>query len=382
MRFAKRMQHVRASGVRDFFDRGRRIPDAIDLSIGQPDFDVPAPIRRATIAAIERGCGRYSPTQGHAELISATRAHLRQRHGLDDGEAVMMTCGATGALHLALLALAGPGDEVLLPDPGFVMYHELIAIAGATPVRYPLTPDFHLDLDAIAGSITPRTRAIVVNTPANPTGVALEAAELANLAALCRAHDIPAISDELYELFAYDRPHAGLKPLLGTDCLLVGGFSKAFGMAGWRLGWAAGHPELVDRMMTLQQFAFTCAPTLVQWGALAAFDLDTGPVVSEYRARRDLVVNRLAAAGYELARPSGSFFAFPRVPWGDDLAFCEQALAAKLILVPGRTFSRGHRHFRLCFAAPEATLERGLEILAELATNGAAAVPRKEALGP
>jgi len=370
VRFARRMEHVRASGVREFFERGRRIGDAIDLSIGQPDFGVPEAVKRATIAAIEAGSGRYSPTQGMPELVEAVRDRLRRTHHLGDDEQVMMTVGATGGLHLAFTALAGEGDEVLLPDPGFVMYGEVIAIAGATPVHYDMYPDFHLRVDELAELITPRTRAIIVNTPANPTGVALDPAELARLADLCRERGIFAIADELYDAFSYDRPHAGLKPLLGDGCLLIGSFSKTHGMAGWRLGWAAGPAELIDAMMTLQQFTYTCPPTLVQMGALAALDVDLADIVAEYRTRRDLVVRRLGEAGYELARPTGSFFAFPKVPWGDDLTFCERALESSLILVPGRTFSRRHTHFRLCFAAPPDVLERGLDVLAELAWSG------------
>lgn len=375
MKFAERNRRIRASGVREFFDKGRRIPNAIDLSIGQADFEVPEEIKAATSNAIRQGCGRYGPTQGFPELVEATRAHLRRNHGLGSDEQVMMTCGASGAITLALLALVDPGDEVLVPDPWFVIYHELVSIVGGTPVLYDLYPDFRLRPDHLASLFSDRTRLVILNSPANPTGAVLSPAELTAVAAICRDRGVPVLSDELYEVFVYDAPHAGIKPLLGDQSLLVGGFSKSYGMAGWRLGWAAGHAELIDRMRTLQQFLFACPPTLVQKGALAAFGVDMSAEVEQYRRKRDFVVAGLTLAGYELAPPRGSFFAFPRVPWGNDMSFCERALEEKLILVPGSSFSRHDTHFRLSFAASKEDLERGLEILSRLAAEDRAPAP-------
>ncbi len=367
MQLADRNRRIRASGVREFFDKGRRIPDAIDLSIGQADFDVPEPIRAATRAAIDQGCGRYSATQGFDELVAATRARLVERHRLGADEAVMMTCGASGAITLALLALVDPGDEVLVPDPWFVIYHELVGIVGGVPVPYDLYPDFRLRAADLAPLLGASTKLVILNSPANPTGAVHGAEELRAVAELCGERGVPVLSDELYEDFVYDGPHVGIKPLLGEGSLLVGGFSKSFGMAGWRLGWAAGHAELIDRMRTLQQFLYACPPTLVQRGALAAFDVDMSAEVDDYRRKRDLVVARLRGAGYELATPGGSFFAFPRVPWGDDMSFCERALEEKLIVVPGSSFSRRSTHFRLSFATSMEQLERGLGVLERLA---------------
>ena len=377
MRFAERNRRIGASGVREFFDKGRRIPGAIDLSIGQADFEVPDAIKAATIAAIHEGCGRYGPTQGFPALVEATHAHLVGTHGLGRDEQVMMTCGASGAISLALLALVDPGDEVLVPDPWFVIYDELVRIVGGTPVHYDLYPDFRLRADDLAPLITDRTKLVILNSPANPTGAVSTTEELSAVAELCRSRGVPVLSDELYDLFAYDAPHAGIKPLLGDGSLLVGGFTKTFGMAGWRLAWAAGHAELIDRMRTLQQFLYVCPPTLVQQGAMAAFDVDMSEQVSRYRRKRDLVVAGLIEAGYDVTPPGGSFFVFPHVPWGDDLSFCERALEEKLILVPGSMFSGRNTHFRLSFAASHETLERGLEVLARLAGEDHPATPQE-----
>ena len=366
MHFAERMSQIRASGVRRFFDEARRRPDAIDLSIGQADFDVPEPIRAATAAAVESGNGRYSATQGMPALLDATREHLIANHDLPADDELMMTVGASGAITLALLALAGPGDEVLVPDPYFVIYRELVQIVGATPVFYDLFPDFRLRPEELEKRITDRTRLVILNTPANPTGVTLDHQELAAVAQICRSRGVPVLSDELYELFVYDGPHAGIKRHLPEGSLLVGGFSKGYGMAGWRLGWAAGTAELIDRMRILQQFVFTCPPTLVQQGAIAAFDVDMSEQVATYAKKRDIIYEGLVDAGFEVARPGGSFFVFPRVPWGDDEEFCMAALESGVIVVPGRSFSQRTTHFRISFATSDDNLHRGLEILATL----------------
>ena len=368
MRFAPRMDDVLPSGVREFFDLARRLPGAIDLSIGQVDFEVPDGVKAAAIEAIGApGCGRYTPTEGEPALAEAITAHVRAAHGAGDGEVAIVTSGATGAIVTAMLALVGPGDEVLLPDPGFIVYGAAVRIAGGAPVFYDLYPDFQLDLDDIERRMTPRTRLLVLNNPANPTGASFAAADVDALARLCRARGVFVLSDELYAQFTYDAPHAGLKPLLGDGCLLVGGPSKSHGMAGWRLGWAVGPAALVDRMRTLQQFLYACPPTPLQQGALAALGCDMSAVVDRYRDKRDRAWTTLVEAGYDVQRPGGSYYLFPKVPWGSDRSFCEAALTEKLVLVPGSTFSRRDTHFRLSFAAPEETLERGLEALTRLA---------------
>ena len=368
MHFAARTAQIGASPIRELFDKARHIPGAIDLSIGQADFDVPEAIKLATARALEgRSCGRYSATEGYDELVAATTAHLRQGFGLPADERVMLTAGASGALTLAMLALVDPGDEVLLPDPYFISYRNLVHIAGGQPVFYNLYPDFHLRPEEIAQRLTPRTRLLVLNSPANPTGSVWGAEELREVCRLCGERGVPILSDELYARFSFDAPHVSVKHFPGTECLLVGGVSKTYGMAGWRLGWAAGPAELIDKMRTLQQFTYTCPSTLAQLGALAAFAVDMGPQVAAYRAKRDAMQRGLEQAGYEVVKPGGSFFLFPKVPWGDDLAFCEAALREKLILVPGRTFSQRDTHFRLSYASDE-TLERALEVLRRIAT--------------
>lgn len=356
------------SGIRRLFDMAREMPGCVDLSIGQADFDVPDPIKEATIAAIREGCGRYSSTDGYHDVVGATHEHLRDHYGLAEHEEVMMTSGASGALTLAMLTLLGPGDEVLLPDPEFVVYGNLAKIAGATATHYDLYPDFRLRPERLEEAITERTRVVLLNSPANPTGSCLTVDEVAAVVEICDRHNVVLISDELYRLFVYEGEHISIKRFAGDRSLLIGGVSKSFGMAGWRLGWAAGNPEIIDRMRTLQQFTFTCPPTLVQRGALAAFGIDMSHEVEAYRRKRDILWEGLVAAGYDVVKPAGSFFMFPRVPWGNDSEFSTAALNKGLVIVPGSAFSRRDTHFRASFAAPDDVLRRGVEILAELAT--------------
>ncbi len=371
MRFAERMKHIKASGVREFFDKGRRIENAVDLSIGQADFDVPEPIRSATVQAIHDGCGRYTGTQGIPELVEATREHLVREYDLPPGNEVMMTTGASGAIATALLSRVGPGDEVLVPDPYFVIYDTLVRIAGAIPVYYDLYPDFRLPLEKLEAAVTRRSRLLILNSPANPTGAMLRSGEVEALARFCAERGLPVISDELYKMFVYDGSNTSIKRFPRCESILVGGFSKAYGMAGWRLGWAAGPPEWIDAMKTVQQMAYACPPALVQRGALAAFGVDRSAVIDRYRKKRDMMYEGLIAADYKVVKPAGSFFMFPTAPWGDDMTFCEKALEEKLIVVPGRSFSRRKIHFRLSFAAADSTLERGLEAFRRLARAGA-----------
>ncbi len=365
--FPERMSVVLPSGIRKLFDEGRRRPDCVDLSIGQADFDVPEPIKAATVAAIEEGCGRYSPTEGFSELVSAITTHLRDDFGLPDGEQVMTTSGASGALTLALMALVGPDDEVLMPDPHFVIYRNLALIAGARPIYHDIYPDFRLYPERVEEAITDRTRVLILNSPANPTGACAAAEDLEAVAEICVRRGVFVISDELYETFIYEGQHATIKRHLSEQSLLIGGLSKSYGMAGWRLGWAAGSPALIDKMRTLQQFMYTCPPTLVQKGALAAFGLDMSEQLRNYRRKRDMVFNGLRKAGYEVVKPQGAFFIFPQVPCGNDLEFTAAAAKRGVLVVPGSAFSQRNTHFRISFAVPDETLERGIERLGRLA---------------
>jgi aspartate aminotransferase/aminotransferase len=258
-----------------------------------------------------------------------------------------------------------PGDEVILFDPYFVMYPHLVRLAGGVPVYVDTYPDFAIDLDRVKAAITPRTKAILVNSPANPTGRVSTADEMRGLADLAAKHGVLLISDEIYRLFCYDEPFAS-PAAYNEDVLVIDGFSKSHAMTGWRLGFAHGPRRLLDEMNKLQQYTFVCAPSMAQYAALTAIDVAMDASIDAYRNKRDTIYDGIASA-YEVSRPGGAFYLFPEAPGGQGTAFVEKAIANGLLIIPGNVFSRRDTHFRLSFAANERTLERGVEMLRKLA---------------
>jgi aspartate/methionine/tyrosine aminotransferase len=361
---ADRMTHIEASGIRKAFDMAKAMTDPINLSIGLPDFDVADPVKAAAIDAIEGGFNAYTVTQGMPELRGKLQAAVDARFGHADRQ-VLVTSGSSGALLLALSSVVNPGDEVIVFDPYFVMYGNLTTLAGGRTVLVETYPDFRIDAGRVAEAITPRTKCVVVNSPANPTGIVASADELQALALLCRERGILLISDEVYSAFCYDHPFAS--PASWNDeVLVVDGFSKSHGMTGWRLGYAHGPTRLVQEMAKLQQFSFVCAPSVAQKAGVAALDVDLTAQIETYRRKRDAVIAALSD-DFELPRPEGAFYAFPRAPWGTATEFVAEAIRRKLLIIPGNVFSRRDTHFRISYAVDDATLERGLNILRELA---------------
>lgn len=361
---AERARHIEASGIRKKFEQARALSDPINLSIGQPDFDVPPPVKAAAIAAIEAGHNGYTLTQGIPELRDKIEAAVRQRYPHADRR-VLITSGTSGGLVLALLATVNPGDEVVFFDPYFVMYPHLVTLAGGRAVILDTYPNFGIDLDRLHAALTPRTKIILVNSPANPTGMVLPRDTLRALALLARERGILLLSDEVYSSFCYDGPFSSPAEF-NEEVVVLDGFSKAYGMTGWRLGYAHGPSRLMEEMAKLQQFTFVCAPSMVQHAGIAAWDCDVTPFRDAYRRKRDRLMAGLQEY-YELSRPGGAFYLFPKVPWGTADEFTAEALRHRLLLIPGNVFSRRDTHFRISYAADERTLDRGIEILVRLA---------------
>jgi aspartate aminotransferase/aminotransferase len=365
---AGRMQHIEASGIRRVFELARSLQDPVNLSIGQPDFDVPAPIKEAAKAAIDRGANSYTLTQGipelRAKLLERVQAHYRHA----DRE-LFISSGTSGAVVLALHCTVNPGDEVVLFDPWFVMYPHLVTLAGGVPVFVDTYPDFALDPDRVRAALTPRTKAIIVNSPANPTGVVHPRERLRDLARLAAERGVLLISDEIYNLFTYDAPFCSPAEF-NEDVLVIDGFSKTYGMTGWRLGFAHGPRRLIEEMTKLQQFTFVCAPSPVQHAGLAALDFDTSAIVADYRRKRDRIYDGLKGS-YELPPPGGAFYLFPKAPGdrGGEAFVTEAVQKHQLLIIPGKVFSRRDSHFRLSYAADERTLDRGIDILRRMAGN-------------
>lgn len=363
---ADRTAQFDSSGIRKVFDLAARMTDPIDLSIGQPDFPVNDAVKDAAIAAIRGDRNGYSVTQGVGELRERLQARVdaQWRHG---DRRLLVTSGTSGALVLAVLALVNPGDEVIVFDPYFVMYPALVGMVGGRAVLVDTYPDFRIDPDRLAAAITPRTKMILLNSPANPTGVMAGEDEVRAVAELATRHGVALVSDEIYRDFCYDAPL--VSPARWNDqTIVVDGFSKTHAVTGWRLGFVHGPSEVIGKMTMLQQYTFVCAPHPLQWAALAALDVDVSGNTAAYRRRRDTIESGLKAAGYRVAHPGGAFYVFPEVPAGRGTGseFVARAIENNLLIIPGGVFSRRDTHFRISYAASEATIERGIEVLAKL----------------
>ncbi len=367
-RLHSRMDLIDSSGIRKVFDLAATLEDPINLSIGQPDFDVPEPVKEAAIAAIRAGKNRYTLTQGTEELRRAVQDHLEREKGIRVGaDQVMISSGVSGGLVLAFLASFGPGDEVIIPDPYFVMYKHLLRLFGATPIYADTYPDFQLTADRVAPLITAKTRAIIAGSPGNPTGTVLSEESWRGLVALAEKHDLLVLSDEIYDTFCYEgRPFSPGR--ISEKVLTMGGFSKSHAMTGWRLGYAAGPLDVIRAMITLQQYTFVCAPSMVQEAAAqAAMGLEMGEHRDAYRAKRDRLIAALGGR-YRIEGAQGAFYLFAEAPGGNATEFCTRAIREKkLLVIPGGVFSERDTHFRLSYAASDAMLDRGIEALLALA---------------
>lgn len=394
---SRRIEAVEESGIRKVFEEARTVQDPINLCLGQPDFPVPAPIKNAAIHAIEHDLNGYSSNRGLDPLISALADHLKWDLGwnvsktpkAEPGQSsVFVTSGTSGALVLAAMCLLDPGDEIIFADPYFVLYPPLAQMTGAMAVLCDTYPDFKLTAARVAPLITPRTKIVLLNSPGNPTGVVMSTQECRDLAALCREKGILLISDEIYDEFAFSesvtQPAAGDPKVLRCpsparivnskpqgeqdNILLVRGFGKTYGVTGWRLGYCAGPTWLIDRMVKMQMHLYICAPTPFQMGAIEALKTPLGAFVSDYEQRRNLVCDTFRPYT-EVATPGGAFYAFVKVPERLGLTatqFKDLAKSKRVLIVPSSAFGRRDTHFRISFAAPRATLEQGLKILADL----------------
>lgn len=364
---AERTKHFDSSGIRKVFDLAATMKDPINLSIGQPDFPVPEPVQAAAIDAIRSNRNGYALTQGMPVLRDKLQARVDQQFGHADRQ-VFVTSGTSGGLVLAMMSLVNPGDEVIVFDPCFVMYHSLVGLVGGKTVLIDTYPHFKLDLNRVADAITPRTKAILFNSPANPTGVTAGVEEIQALATLAAERDVVLISDEIYNRFQYDEPF--VSPARFNDrVLVIDGFSKTYGITGWRVGFVHGPGEIVQTMLKVQQYSFVCAPHPFQWAGAAAMDVDMTPQIDDYRRKRDFLLDALAS-DYEIQKPGGAFYIFPKAPWGTANEFVAKAIENQLLIIPGNNFSQHDTHFRISYAASQQTLERGVEVLQKLARGG------------
>jgi aspartate aminotransferase len=364
MRFSEKVQSIEISGIRRIFEGAG--PGSINLGLGQPDFDTPQHIKDAAIRAIREGKTGYTVNAGIPELRAAICEKLRRENALtcDPGQ-VIVTAGASEALHIAVQALTNPGDRVLVPDPGFVSYAALSTIAGARVEGIPLTSTLHIDVDAAMERMK-GAGILFLNSPGNPTGAVESPESICALVEGAEDHGVTVISDECYEHFTYGRPHVSAA-CYGENVVTVNAASKTYAMTGWRIGYLAADEGIVGQCMKVHQYCQACATSIAQYAALAAYRGDqssVGMMRREYQARRDLLYEGLNRLGFQFPLPEGAFYAF--VPMGRELM--EGILRRGVIIVPGESFGRNARdHARLTYAISRENIAEALTRIAAAA---------------
>ena len=370
---SERVATLRPSGIRKFFDIAATMKEVISLGIGEPDFTSPPPVIEAGVAALRRGDTHYTSNAGIMELRKALSAHIELHYGVSyDPNDIIITVGGSEALYLASTALLNPGDEMIIPTPCFVSYQAEAALAGGVPVEVPcrFEDNFDLDTDAIAAAITPRTRAILISFPCNPTGAVASREKLLKVAQLAEEHDLIVISDEIYDRLVYGVKHVCFTALPGMKqrSLLLGGFSKDYAMTGWRIGFVAGPPEIMGGLLRVHQYTVMSAPTMAQAAALAGLrecEEFVQEMAAEYDRRRKLIVGGFNAIGLPTFEPKGAFYAFPKISGTDldDDTFATRLLNQEHVaVVPGSAFGKGGEGFVRCsYATAYEKIEVALE---------------------
>lgn len=365
LKVSDRALSIKPSGIRRLFELAQRTSGVISLGIGEPDFDTPLYIKEAAKKALDEGYTRYTPNAGFLDLREAIAEKLRRENGIHVGpdEVVVTGGGGTGALMLSFMTLVNPGDEVIIPDPGFVVYEAAIRMAGGGPVYVSLREeeDFRMLPERVEEKVTSKTKFIVINTPSNPTGMVLDRGDLEGIADVAIKHDLYIISDEVYEKITYDGyRHFSIASLEGMKerTITINAFSKTYAMTGWRIGYASGPREVVDEMVKLQMFSMVHAPAMAQRAALTALK---GPqdfvekMVEEFDRRRRFMVDRLnSMKGISCLKPRGAFYIFlniKRLNMSSEEVAMKFLNEAKIATVPGAAFGpSGEGYLRLSYA--------------------------------
>ncbi|WP_229675604.1 aminotransferase class I/II-fold pyridoxal phosphate-dependent enzyme [Saccharibacillus kuerlensis] len=369
------VRDIKPSGIRKFFDLVSASKDIITLGVGEPDFVTPWHVREACVYSLERGYTRYTSNAGMPELREAISSYLKGSFGTayDPEKEVLVTVGGSEAIDLALRALIRPGDEVLVPEPCYISYSPITSIGGGVPIGIETfaKDNFKLTAEALENSITPKSKVLILCYPSNPTGATMTAEDWIPIAKVVEKHDLIVISDEIYAELSYGQSkHASFAaaPGMKDRTILVSGFSKAFAMTGWRMGYACGHPELISAMLKIHQYTVMCAPVMGQVAALEALTNGLGEkdkMVESYNRRRRLVVQGLRDAGLECHEPEGAFYAFPSIQSTGLTSeiFAQRLLAeGKVAAVPGDVFGLGGEGFLRCsYATSVAQLNEAMD---------------------
>lgn len=375
---SSRALELKPSGIRKFFDILEEMHDVISLTVGQPDFDTPWHIREAGIRSLEEGRTYYTSNSGTIELRRGIAEYQRRRFGLeyDPKDEIIVTVGGSEAIDLALRAIINIGDEVIVPEPCFVCYSPLVTMAGGVPVAVSLKAEneFRLTAEELEAAITPKTKAVVLAFPNNPTGAVLEKEDLEQLAAVAIKNNIFVLSDEIYAELTYGAPHVSIASIDGMRerTIVAAGFSKSYAMTGWRLGYTLAPRGISKQMLKIHQFAIMCAPTASQFAAVEAVrngDSDIEYMKAEYDGRRKFVVSGLRNIGIDCFMPRGAFYVFPDISkFGmTSEEFCSKLLAEKHVaIVPGSAFGEcGEGFVRISYAYSIRHLDKALKRIEE-----------------
>ncbi len=371
---SKRVRDISPSGIRRFFDILASLEGVISLGVGEPDFVTPWHIREAGIYSLEKGYTSYTSNYGLLELREELAGYLKNRYGLDydPQRELLITVGVSEGLDLAMRAILNRGDEIIVHEPSYVSYMPCTILAGGVFIPVPTTieNEFKVKAEDIEKRITPKTKAILLGYPNNPTGAVMDRAELGRVAELAQRHDLIVISDEVYERLVYGVEHTSFAslPSMKERTILLGGFSKAYAMTGWRIGYAAAREEIIEAMMKIHQYTIMCAPTMGQMAAIEALregEAQVAEMVAEYDQRRRVMVQGFNSIGLTCFEPRGAFYTFPSIK---STGLSSEDFAERLLLedrvavVPGVTFGEcGEGYVRCCYATSLAEIEEALE---------------------
>ena len=370
---SQRADSVAPSGIRKFFDLLASMDGVISLGVGEPDYTTPWRIREAAIYSLEQGRTMYTSNLGTPELRQELANHLETKYGLkyNPETELLITVGVSEALDLAMRATINPGDQVIMPAPCYVAYPAAVSLSGGEPIMVPTfeANNFEINASEIEKTVTPRTKAILSGYPANPTGAVLPREKMAEVAEVACKNDLLVISDEIYSRLVYGIEHTCFATLPGMQerTILLGGFSKAYAMTGWRIGYAAGPKDIIAAMTKIHQYTIMCAPTMAQVAALEALrggEASVLEMVTDYNRRRKVIVKGLRDIGFSCFEPKGAFYAFPNITTTGMTSeiFAEKLLQEeKVAVVPGTAFGDcGEGYVRCCYATSLPELEEAL----------------------
>jgi len=360
---------LQRSGIRRFTNLAKEVPDCVMLTIGEPDFDTPDPIKAAAVAALGENQTHYAPNQGILPLRQAIAAYETKRGMACTAEQVLVTAGATGALFTALLGVLNEGDEVIIPTPAFSLYETIATVAGAKPVALDLAKEnFQITAESLSAVLSEKTKAIVLNSPNNPTGTVLSEASLAAVKAAVAGKDIYIVCDNVYNQLTYgDCPDLSLDASLSEQVMLCQSFSKPYAMTGWRVGYLIGPQKVMDRLLLLHAAEVAAIPTFLQTACVTALSTDISEMAAAYRARRDYCVRRLREMGLTFPEPEGAFYIFVDIrPFGmDSETFCTRLIQeAGVAMVPGSCFG-AEGFVRLSYCCSMENLQKAMSRLTQ-----------------